>query len=118
MSPYKILDYISKTVTETLEGHTSNVSFTLHQLMLLSIAIVSAGETVEREWTGCRLVVWSFKRGRDEPENHFGKVTYTCDSEELTSTLQVAMEDVTPGRSTHSATSKRTCVDRGIRQFH
>ncbi len=67
---------------------------------------------------GVDLVFWSFKYGRDEPEYSFGKIAYTCDSGVLTYALQIATEDVTRGRSTHSATSKRTCVDGDVRQFH
>ncbi|SRR5258706_2207953 len=119
--PIKIMDYISKTFTETLEGHTPNVSFAIYQPMLLIIALGSADGTIEitswclGEWTGCRSGLVIFQ---SEPENPFGKNACTCDSEVLTPTLQIATEGVTPGRSTHSATSKRTCVDGDIRQFH
>src|SRR5258706_11334283 len=39
--PIKISDYISKTVTETVEGHTSNVSFAVYQPILPINAIES-----------------------------------------------------------------------------
>ena len=64
--PIKILNYISKNVTETLEGHTSNVSFTIYQPMLPIIAIAPR-MAQSRKWTGFGLVLWSLKRGWDEP---------------------------------------------------
>lgn len=109
------------TVTETLEGLTLSVSFPLYQLMLQLKAIDSTdgqSRSPLENGRGVDLVLWSFKRTRDEPENTFGKIPYPCDSEVLTSTLPIATGDVTPGRSTLSATWKRNCVDGDIRQFH
>ncbi len=113
--PIKILDYIPKNVTDTLEGHASITHVTDDSHWLRGW---DSQDNLLENGRGVGQVLWSFKRGRDEPENHFGKIAYTCDSKELTSTLQVATEDVSPGRSTHSATSKRTFVDGGIRQFY
>jgi len=65
------------------------------------------------------VVVFQTRPGRagllDEP---FWQNCIHLLHEELSPTLQVATEDVTPGRSTHPATSKRTCVDGDIRQIH
>ena len=72
--------------------------------MRLIIAISSVDGTVDITFwkmDGCRLVLWSFKRSRDEQESPFGITPYTYDSEVLTCTLQIAM-DVTLGGSTHS----------------
>ena len=65
--PIKFLDYISKSVTGTLEGHTSNLSLAVYQPMLPIDPEDRTVETTSLE-NGRRVgpVIWSFKRGRDE----------------------------------------------------
>ena len=76
----KIMRYISKTVTNAFDGHASNVSFAIYQLMLL-IIVIRCGWEVEITMEGVGLVLWSSKRGWDEPAcsmNPLGKIAYTA----------------------------------------